>query len=168
MKIAERRAALGKGPGLSVLLPLGNAGRRRPAEVAAHDGDSRSRSTTSSVVAPHRRRSPKRWRWPTRSATRGSRSRAPAIRTRQKLPHWPAFNATDRPTMVFNNVEQGGERSDSRAAADDVRGDEAVGAEHCFTSLTGVRARCARNRVRADRSAAAGATWRGALFCQSA
>ena len=20
-----------------------------------------------------------------------------------KLPHWPAFNPTDRPTMVFNN-----------------------------------------------------------------
>ena len=23
-----------------------------------------------------------------------------------KLPHWPAFNATDRPTMVFNNVSK--------------------------------------------------------------
>ena len=40
MKIAERRAALGKGPVYLVLLPLGNAGRRRPAQVAAHDGDS--------------------------------------------------------------------------------------------------------------------------------
>ena len=24
----------------------------------------------------------------------------------KKLPHWPAFNATDRPTMVFNNVSK--------------------------------------------------------------
>jgi len=24
----------------------------------------------------------------------------------KKLPHWPAFNATDRPTMVFDNVSQ--------------------------------------------------------------
>ena len=24
----------------------------------------------------------------------------------KKLPHWPAFNSTDRPTMVFNNVSQ--------------------------------------------------------------
>ena len=31
MKIAERRAALGQSAGLSVLLPLGNAGRRAAA-----------------------------------------------------------------------------------------------------------------------------------------
>ena len=113
MKIAERRAALGKGRGLPLLLPLGDAGRGRPPQVAAHDRDPVRLRQRQGRVASHRRRCRRRWRWPTRSATPGLPSPGRAIPNTPKLPRWTAFNAADRATMVIDN--------DSRVVNDPIR-----------------------------------------------
>ena len=40
-----------------------------------------------------------------------------------KLPAWTAYNSADRPTMVFNTTERGGERSNPGSAARHLQGD---------------------------------------------
>ena len=81
----DRRAAGGarKGPGLPVLLPLGDAGRRRPSQVAAHDGDPLRLRQREGVLAAHRR-----WSGGDRAGGQDQRARGlpspePEIRTRR-------------------------------------------------------------------------------------
>ena len=101
MKIAERRAALGRGPGLPLLLPLGDAARGRPLQGAAHRRD---------PVRVRQRRRPRR-------RPRGVAGAMPLADQVSDawlafarsgdpntggLPRWPAFDAQRRATMVFD------------------------------------------------------------------
>ena len=103
MKIAERRAALAKATRPLVLLHLGDAGGRRTAEIAAYHRDSRLRSTTSRSPANSPAAAPMPWLWPTRSRDAWIAFARTGDPNTPKLPHWPAFNANERPTMVINN-----------------------------------------------------------------
>ena len=67
-----------------------------------------------------------------------------------KLPHWPAYDAKDRATMVINNVEQGGQRSVARAAPRHVPGVESELRKAEFQVETGVST--ARRKLRPLRS----------------
>ena len=99
MKIAERGAALGKGRCISYYFrwetPLDGG-----AEVAAHHRDSvRIRQRQGALSA--------RGGAELALADKVSDAWLAFARTGDpntpKLPHWPAFNAAKRPTMVFNN-----------------------------------------------------------------
>jgi para-nitrobenzyl esterase len=101
MKIAERRAALGKGPVYLYYFrwetPIEGGRLKSPHTIEipfAFDNVKASRLTADSPDAQA-------------LADRVSDAWIAFARTGDpntpKLPHWPAFNAKDRPTMVFNN-----------------------------------------------------------------
>ena len=102
MKIAERRAALGKGPVYLYYFrwetPLDGGRLKSP-----HTIEIPFAFDNVEGLAAHAAARPTRRRSRTRSATRGSRLRARGDPNTPKLPHWPAFDAAKRPTMVFNN-----------------------------------------------------------------
>jgi para-nitrobenzyl esterase len=104
MKIAERRAALGKGPVYLYYFrwetPVDGGRLKSPHTIEipfAFDNVKTSRLTRGSQDAVG-------------FADRVSDAWIAFARTGNpntaKLPHWPAFNPADRPTMVFNNVSK--------------------------------------------------------------
>jgi len=101
MKIAERRAALGKGPVYLYYFrwetPFDGGRLKSPHTIEipfAFDNVKTSRLTSSSPEAPA-------------LADKVSDAWIAFARTGDpntpKLPRWPSFDAKDRPTMVFNN-----------------------------------------------------------------
>jgi len=101
MKIAERRAALGKGPVYLYYFrwesPAQGGKLKSPHTIEipfAFDNIKTNRMTSGSPDAPA-------------LADKVSSAWIAFARTgnpnTSKLPHWPAFNPKDRPTMVFNN-----------------------------------------------------------------
>jgi para-nitrobenzyl esterase len=104
MKIAERRAALGKGPVYLYYFrwesPLDGGRLKSPHTIEipfVFDNVKTSRLTSSSPEAPGLAdKVSDAWI----SFARKGDPNTP------KLPRWPAFNAKDRPTMVFNNVSK--------------------------------------------------------------
>ena len=108
MKIAERRAALGKAPVYLYYFrwetPL-EGGRARS---AAHDRDSVRVRQRRGFAADARRR-PDAPALADQGQRRVDRVRPhAAIRTRRSLPRWPAFDAGERATMVFNEQQRRG------------------------------------------------------------
>jgi para-nitrobenzyl esterase len=104
MKIAERRAALGKGPVYLYYFrwetPIDGGRLKSPHTIEipfAFDNVKTSRLTRDSQEA-------------VALADKVSDAWIAFARTGDpntpKLPRWPAFNAADRPTMVFNNVSK--------------------------------------------------------------
>jgi len=104
MKIAERRAALGKGPVYLYYFrwetPIDGGRLKSPHTIEipfAFDNVKTSRLTRDSQEAGA-------------LADKVSDAWIAFARTGDpntpKLPRWPAFNAADRPTMVFNNVSK--------------------------------------------------------------
>jgi len=101
MKIAERRAALGKGPVYLYYFrwetPVDGGRLKSPHTIEipfAFDNIKTNRMTSGSPDAPALADK--------LSSTWIAFARSGDPNT-NKLPHWPAFNAKDRPTMVINN-----------------------------------------------------------------